>query len=161
MKCLTGSKYFFKNCEGYNPETTDTDYIEVLETNEFLRTRLIHDENGYEIHQWKLKPKSEIFEDLEHKPNSLAVCALLIPEFNEAFGITFLDLVKVENNVNNLTGKYSYYKVIYDAYMKNGSFVLTDEQRQAAYEVYKKNKKPSHRQYPQPESEEETEEEPK
>ena len=148
MKFLTGSKYFFGNCEGYEPTITDTDYIEIIENADFRRIRLIHDENGFEVYQWALRPKAQIFEEFEHFPNSTAVCSLLVPEFNEVFGITYLDLIKVENVINNLTGKLSYYKVIYDAYMKNGSFVLTDEQRQAAYEVYKKNKKPSHRQYP-------------
>lgn len=62
----------------------------------------------------------------------------LIPEFNEKFGITIEDLKGLSSLLDRLDDKHLYEKIIYDAYIENNDFSLTDEQRQNAYNEYKK-----------------------
>ena len=62
----------------------------------------------------------------------------LIPELNAEFGIELEDLKIVENLIDKLDNKHLYFKKIYEYYLENKKMILTDEQRNAAYEVYKK-----------------------
>ena len=52
----------------------------------------------------------------------------LSPEFAEYIGLTIEELKKL---------KHMYEKVIFDSYIKNNGFFLTNEQRLMAYEEYK------------------------
>lgn len=149
MKCLTGSQRFFSKFEDFSPK--DTDYLEILDTDEFDRKRLIRDSENHEVYQWKRKPKNILIEEVLNHPTSLAVCAFLIPEFANEIGLTIEDLTILKNNIQHIPSKYSYYEVIYDAYIKNNSFTLTEEQLLEAYNVYKN---------PRPERYEDVEEDP-
>ena len=46
-----------------------------------------------------------------------------------------------QQQADNLDDKHKYEKVIYDSYIENGEFKLTDEQLQKAYLEYKNNKR--------------------
>ena len=61
----------------------------------------------------------------------------LIPELNEEFGIELEDLKIVESLIAKLDDKHLYFKKIYEYYLENGNMTLTNEQRNAAYEIYK------------------------
>lgn len=65
----------------------------------------------------------------------------LIPTFIEAIGFTIEDLKKLQPLADNLDDKHKYEKVIYDSYIQNNDFILTDEQLQKAYLEYKHNKR--------------------
>lgn len=65
----------------------------------------------------------------------------LIPTFIEAIGFTIEDLKKLQPLADNLDDKHKYEKVIYDSYIQNNDFTLTDEQLQKAYLEYKHNKR--------------------
>ena len=77
-----------------------------------------------------------------HKGCKLGMCLgkFLIPEFNEKFGITVEDLKELSSLLDHLDDKHLYEKIIYDAYLENNDFSLTDEQRQNAYNEYKKHR---------------------
>ena len=64
----------------------------------------------------------------------------LVPTFVEAIGFTIEDLKKLQPLADNLDDKRKYEKVIYDSYIQNNDFALTDEQLQKAYLEYKNNK---------------------
>ena len=68
----------------------------------------------------------------------MSVIKFLTPEFNEAIGFTIKDLPKVKPLIDKLDEKHLYAKIIYEAYLENGSFTLTQEQRDKAYEEYKR-----------------------
>ena len=65
----------------------------------------------------------------------------LVPAFVEAIGFTIEDLKKLQPLADNLDDKHKYEKVIYDSYIQNNDFTLTDEQLQKAYLEYKHNKR--------------------
>ena len=46
------------------------------------------------------------------------------------------DLRTLEPKIRQMDNKHSYEKVIFDSYLENGDFYLTDEQRKRAFEIY-------------------------
>lgn len=65
----------------------------------------------------------------------------LVKEFCDEIGFTLEHLKKLESVFDRLDDKHKYEKVIYDAYVANGEYSLTDAQRLAAYESYKEVRK--------------------
>jgi hypothetical protein len=67
----------------------------------------------------------------------MVVGKFLVPEFCAKIGFTIEDLPKVAPLLEKLDDKHVYEKIIYNSYIENGSFTLTDEQRDRAYESYR------------------------
>lgn len=68
------------------------------------------------------------------------VTTLLVPEFADsvAGGLPAGDyLTAIKPAIDRLCDRHAWGRIIYDAYVKNGSLTLTDEQRQSAFENYK------------------------
>ena len=61
----------------------------------------------------------------------------LCPEFAKDFGVTMEDLDTIKPYIYATDERHQYQRVVLDSYLANGDFVLTDEQRDAAYAVYK------------------------
>ena len=70
-------------------------------------------------------------------PLSLVVGKFLIPEFCVEIGFTIKDLPKLKPLIDTLDEAHLYEQVIYESYLKNGDFYLTQEQRDLAYTKYK------------------------
>lgn len=70
--------------------------------------------------------------------NYYEACTFLVPEFAEYINLEINDLKKLEHWFNKTDDKHKYVKIIYDSYIKNNGFYLTDEQLSEAYELYKK-----------------------
>ena len=68
----------------------------------------------------------------------------LVPEFNKEIGFTIEHLKQLEPLVNKLNDDHKYEKIIYDAYLSNNDFYLTDEQLQDAYNEYLKYRSNEH-----------------
>ena len=134
MKYLTGSSYFFSGYSGFVPR--DFDYIEIVDNPDILDVELIFDENKNVVHQYRRRPKLDIILDVIKVKGNTHVCSFLIPEFAKELGITIEDLPLIEKTIDEFPPKYRYYKIIYNSYIKNNSFTLTDEQRLAAYNCY-------------------------
>lgn len=64
----------------------------------------------------------------------------LSPEFAEYIGLTIEELKKLKPMFDDIDEKHMYEKVIFDSYIKNNGFFLTDEQRLIAYEEYKRKR---------------------
>ena len=64
----------------------------------------------------------------------------LVPEFARELEMDIDDLERLRPLVEKLDEKHLYEKVIYDAYIENGCWLLTDEQRIEAYRIYKECK---------------------
>lgn len=82
------------------------------------------------------------FIDIDLKVNdALKIGKYLVPEFIEYIGLTINDLHKLKPLVNKLDIKHIYEKSIYDYYIQNNNFTLTNEQLETVYNIYKNNKK--------------------
>lgn len=61
----------------------------------------------------------------------------LNPDFAKYLDLTIEDLVKLKPLFYNMDDKHIYEKMIYDYYIQNNGFWLTDEQLEQAYKEYK------------------------
>lgn len=135
-KIKMGSEIFFSQYQDF--KSKDTDWL-CLVRNYFggdkaMRVQIKHDDivlyhEGYN--------KADFIKEALTSKVPMKIGKFLIPEFSEYFNVTLKDLKLLKPLVDSLDSKHAYQKIIYDAYISNGSFTLTDEQRQAAYDSYK------------------------
>ena len=64
----------------------------------------------------------------------------LSPEFAEYIGLTIEELKRLKPMFDDIDEKHKYEKVIFDSYVENNGFFLTDEQRLRAYDEYKRER---------------------
>lgn len=131
---LMGSTYFFKSYPDFKPH--DIDWIDIINTNDFATKRVVRGQ-GEDYIILKNKPKQQLIADALKSDLAMVVGKFLIPEFNSRIGFTIEDLPQLQPLIDKLDEKHLYEKIIYEAYLANGDFILTQEQRNAAYESYK------------------------
>lgn len=137
-KYLMGSKYFFSCYDDFTSK--DIDEIQIIETNEFSQVRQITGQ-GRCLFQLRKHPSKEGYINWALQSQiGMVIGKFLIPEFNEAIGFTIEDLPRLEVLIDRLDDKHKYEEIIYNSYLKNGSFTLTDEQRERAYKSYKQSR---------------------
>lgn len=138
-KFLVGSRAFFTGLDGFKPKDTDNAYL----VNGYTSYKYVQQIQLRESCHffWKKYPKQEMIEyALEHgkDKNAMLIGKFLVPEFAKALDFTIQDLKQLEPLIENLDDKHKYEEIIFNAYMENGDFILTDEQRQKAFEEYLK-----------------------
>ena len=131
---LVGSKYFFSGYDDFQPK--DTDMVEIVETNEFQWMRLIRGQGRCLLQFNKKLTKEQHIERALATEAGLVIGKFLVPEFCQKIGFGVQDLLKLLPLVEKLDNRHKYEKIIFDSYIKNNSFSLTDEQREAAYKAY-------------------------
>lgn len=136
---LIGSKAFFSGIKGFRPSDTDMLYLEdnPKDYNYVKQIRI----SGNCEYYWKNMPKEEFISYALNRGPAMQLGKFLVPEFVKAIGFTIYDLKQLQPLVDKLDDKHKYEKVIYDSYIENGEFKLTDEQLQKAYLEYKSNKR--------------------
>lgn len=130
----TGSRAFFDGIEGFKP--SDSDWVS-FDTNR--STNFCRHGNHETLFIWKEDTAEEILADLVEQgtsANPAAVILFLIPEVIERIGMTFDKLPELTPFIEKLDNKHKYIEVIYNAYLDNEDFTLTEEQLQEAYENY-------------------------
>lgn len=132
---LIGSKYFFSCYEDFEPH--DIDELEIIETNEFNQVRQLTGQGKCLFQMKKHSSKNDYIEWAIQSPLGMVVGKFLVPEFCEAIGFTVEDLPRLRVLIDKLDKKHKYEEIIYNSYIENGSFTLTDEQRDRAYASYK------------------------
>ena len=131
---LMGSNYFFHQYSDF--KSTDIDKIELVDTDEFKEKRIIRGQ-GKDYFYLKRKSKEQLIQDALKSKLPMVVGKFLIPEFNKQINFTIEDLPKLQPLIDKLDEKHKYEEIIYNAYIENKSFTLTEEQRDAAYRRYK------------------------
>lgn len=131
---LMGSNYFFHQYPDF--KSADIDKIELVDTDEFKEKRIIRGQ-GKDYFYLKRKPKDQLIQDALKSKLPMVVGKFLIPEFNKQINFTIEDLPKIKPLIDRLDEKHKYEEIIYNAYIENKSFTLTEEQRDAAYRRYK------------------------
>ena len=132
-----GSRYFFKQYSDY--KSHDIDMIELQDNCDYEKMRIIRGQ-GKDMFFLKRKPKEELIQDALNSQLAMAVGKFLIPEFNEEIGFEIEDLLKLKPLIDRLDEKHKYEEIIYNSYLKNKNFILTEEQRLEAYKSYKKSR---------------------
>ena len=130
-----GSNYFFKDYEDFKPH--DIDKVEIVTDCDYSDVRILRG-MGKDYFYFKARSKEQWIEDTLNAQLPMVVGKFLVPEFCEQIGFTIEDLPKLKPQFDKLDEKHWYERIIFDAYLENGSFTLTQEQRDKAYEEYKR-----------------------
>lgn len=138
-KYLVGSTYFFNSYSDF--KSKDIDYLEIELFPLGYMDKLQITGQGQCIFKWrKMSADSYVANSLK-SDLAMEIGKFLIPEFCKEVNFTIEHLKKLEPLLSRLDDKHKYEKVIFDAYIENNDFYLTDEQRLKAYEEYKKYRK--------------------
>ena len=137
MRHIVGSRYFFKQYDDY--KSHDIDMLELQDDCDYEKCRIIRGQ-GRDLFFFKRKPKDELIQDALNSELPMVVGKFLIPEFNKEIGFTIEDLPKIKDLIDILDDKHKYEEIIYNSYIENKSFNLTEEQRLEAYKSYKKSR---------------------
>ena len=133
---LVGSNVFFKDIEGFTSK--DIDILEFVDNPiDFKNVRQFKFPHKC-VFQWRKMPIDELIDITLFRNFPMEIGKFLVPEFIKEFKLSIDDLKRLEPIIAKLDDKHKYEEVIYNAYLENNDFVLTDEQRQEAYRVYNK-----------------------
>ena len=133
---LIGSKYFFKDIEGFSSK--DIDYLELIENPSSFNISYQLSGKGKCIFKWKKMSAKEFIQISLKRNCPMELGKFLVKEFCNEIGFTIEDLKKLKPLRDSLDDKHKYEGVIYDFYIENNEFILTEEQLQKAYNEYKK-----------------------
>lgn len=135
---IVGSTYFFKGFKDF--KSKDKDYAIIVDNPiGFTHTRQTM-YGSYDIFEYARKNPVDILEYIVKAGLPMRVNVILVPEFSKEIGIKIEHLSIIKPLIDKLDEKHQYLKVIYEAYIENGDFTLTEEQLNNAYESYKKSR---------------------
>lgn len=133
---LIGSTYFFKDIEGFKSKDLDT--LEIIENPKEFKYSYQLTGRGRCIFKWKKMTPKEFIQVSLSRNCPMELGKFLVPEFCKEIGFTINDLKQLQILRDALDEKHKYEAIIFDAYIENNDFYLTDEQLSSAYEEYKK-----------------------
>lgn len=136
IKFTVGSKAFFSSFDDFNPK--DSDYLIITDNPpKGKKCQILKFSKNREYFVYKKMPKNEFIDSCIHSKLPMCIGMLLSPEVANYIGMTIDDLELLQNVIYHIDEKHSYEKLIYDYYIQNNGFYLTDEQLKAVYEEYK------------------------
>lgn len=137
-KIQVGSRAFFSKYEDFEPN--DNDFVEIHDVADidFWVTK----EDGEHIFHFRRMEKNDFiaFEFHRSKNLSMIVSKFVVPEIVEFFEITLEDLIPFIEIFKHIDRKHKYVKYIFECYLDNANFTLTDKQRDEAYRLYKEER---------------------
>ena len=133
---IVGSTYFFKDIEGFSPKDLDT--LELVENPKNFKQSYQISGHGRCIFKWKKMSPEEFIQISLSRNCPMEIGKFLVKEFCDEIGFTIDNLKKLKPLRDSLDDKHKYEGIIFDAYIENQEFNLTEEQLLNAYEEYKK-----------------------
>lgn len=131
---LVGSNVFFKDIEGFTSK--DIDILEFVDNpTDFKNVRQFKFPDKC-VFQWRKMPINELIDITLSRNFPMEIGKFLVPEFIKEFKLSIDDLKRLKPIITKLDDKHKYEEVIYNAYIENNDFILTDKQRQDAFETY-------------------------
>ena len=136
-----GSSCFFKE---HYPDYVEKDLDELQIMDSFVPgTNVLNLKDkgtGKDVFFWRNMDKDGFINDCLESKVPMRAGKFLIKEFAEYIDLTINDLRKLDSSFKTIDDKHTYEKIIYEAYLKNNGFYLTDEQRDRAYKEYKRKR---------------------
>ena len=135
-----GSSYFFKDFDDY--KETDHDELCIMDRFPFNHTNVLNmKKDGMDIFLFRDMDKDGFIEDTIKSGVPMRAGKFLNKEFSQDhLNMTVQDLKTLDSVFKSMDGKHSYETVIYEAYIANNGFYLTNEQLDAAYAEYKRKR---------------------
>lgn len=138
---IVGSRAFFSPIEGFQSKDTDT-LVWTDENTDFKHYKQSSMSGRCEF-LWAVKTKKELLAFAQREQASgLEFGKFLVTDFANEIGLTIEDLKAfADAYLPKLDARHKYQEIIYNSYIANNGFYLTDKQREDAYEEYNKDKK--------------------
>ena len=133
-----GSSAFFSGYKDYTNSVYEN--VLILDDNPDYEYETNYLENNKHIVRWRNMSKNEFIDFHKGLYKGRYIGKFLVPEFAEYLGMTIEDLQQLSHLIEYLDEKHLYEKIIYDSYISNNDFYLTDTQRYTAYLEYKKER---------------------
>ena len=133
---IIGSTYFFKDIEGFSSKDIDT--LELVDNPLTFNISYQLSGKGKCVFKWKRMGSKEFINITLKRHCPMELGKFLIKEFCEEIGFTIEDLKSLRSLRDSLDDRHKYEAIIYDSYIENNDFTLTNEQLQKAYNEYKK-----------------------
>ena len=134
-----GSTIFFDDIDGFSSK--DTDKLCIMDTFNINGTNVLNMRlNGEDVFFYRNMTKEEFIEDTINSKVPMRVGKFLAPEFCKYIGFEISDYERLSDMFKELDEKHKYEIIIRDAYIENGSFTMTNEQKLKAYEEYKRER---------------------
>lgn len=135
IKTHTGSLAFFSGIAGFKPG--DIDWIVIRDNPKGMKTARHRSLKGVSVFEWRYMPADELINYvLDHPHPPMQVVMFLVPDVAAHIGLTVDMLPRLRPLIEGLDEKHEYAKIIWESYIHNGSFTLTDGQRMEAYHCY-------------------------
>lgn len=133
-----GSRVFFSGMKDYSPK--DIDELNIMDEFNLKGNVLNAQINGKDVFFFRNMDKEGFIQDALESNVPMRVGKFLVPEFAEHLGLTIDDLRRLAPLFDSIDEKHEYERVIYESYLENKGFNLTDSQREKAYKVYKEKR---------------------
>lgn len=133
---IVGSRAFFKSIEGF--KSKDIDILELVDNSTNFKVSRQFKFKDKCVFQWKRMSADEFIRVTLERNFPMEVGKFLVPDFINEIGISIHDMVRLKPLIDSLDDKHKYEKIIYDSYLLNNGFYLTEEQIKEAYKIYKK-----------------------
>ena len=134
-KFLMGSCYFFDGMPDFSPK--DRDYVVFVDEPIMFKDVMNMRGKTDDIFYWRKMSPDEFIKVTLSSGTPMQIGKFLVREVAQYLGFNINHLEQLKSVIDNIDDKHLYEKVIFDSYLKNGEFVMTDEQRLSAYEVYR------------------------
>lgn len=136
---IIGSSVWFSEYEDY--VVHDIDILFVCD----IKKQVIFKEKGVDRIFLPKKTAKEYIEEILNagitKSSSLFCGKFLCPQFAKDFGVTINDLELLKPFIYATDKGHQYQRIILDSYIANSDFILTKEQRDRAYDIYRDARK--------------------
>lgn len=135
-----GSSYFFESFPDYKEK--DRDELCIMDRFPFKNTNVLNmKKDGVDVFFFRDMDKEGFVEDTIKSGVPMRAGKFLNREFAEDYlKMSVRDLGALDSVFRNMDGKHTYETVIYEAYVANNGFYLTEEQLKSAYDEYKKSR---------------------
>ena len=140
MRFNIGSTYFFKEYLDFKPN--DIDEIEFEENPKLYKYFMqFRKKDGTRcFFKWKKMSADEFVNYMLTTKTPMEIGKFLIPEIANYLGFTIEHLKQLQPIMDKIDKKHLYEKIIYNSYIQNNDFYLTQEQLDAAYFEYKRER---------------------
>ena len=135
-----GSQAFFSQYPDFQPG--DIDEVEFEEEPKLYRNvmQFRKKDKSRCLFKWRKMSADEFVEYTLNSRLPMEIGKFLVPEVAKYLGFGIEHLKKLQPVVDRLDDKHLYEKIIYNSYIKNNEYYLTDEQLYEAYNEYKKER---------------------
>lgn len=133
-----GSSIFFDSYSDYTQK--DIDILAITDLPLFGKSMMNMKLKDKDIFFMCIEENSVMLDKTLESGVNMRAGKFLSPEFAEYIGLTIEELKKLKPMFDDIDEKHMYEKVIFDSYIKNNGFFLTNDQRLMAYEEYKRQR---------------------